>query len=165
MAIPINLDELERIVEALKVVLSARGIFRSPQGKEPDEHTPKHEEALEPISILIADRHRILRQGLRMLLETEPGFRVVGETGDGETTIRLVRELKPAIPLLGLPMPRMGLEALAKLPMSVRTIVLAAAVETPWIVRVRQFGERAVVLKSSPCNVLFECIRHVMARR
>ena len=100
-----------------------------------------------------------------MLLATEPGFRVVGEAGDGEQTIRLVRELKPAILLLELSMPRMGLEALAKLSVSVRTIVVAAEVETPWIVQVRQLGARAVVLKSSSCNVLFECIRHVMARR
>jgi DNA-binding NarL/FixJ family response regulator len=132
------------------------------QGKEPDEHTRKQEEALEPISILIADHHRILRQGLRMLLETEPGFRVVGEAGDGEETLRLVRELKPAILLLDLSTPRTGLEALAKLSTSVRTIVLAAEAETPWIVQARQLGARAVVLKSSSCNVLFECIRHVM---
>ncbi len=113
----------------------------------------------------------------------------MGEAGDGEKTIRLVRELKPAILLLDLSMPCMGLEALANLSMSVRTIVLAAEAEHPscwtllarlflrgykpanrqsqslpdlhWIRQVRQFGARAVILLSSLPDVLFECIRRV----
>lgn len=121
------------------------------------------------ISILIADDHGILRQGLRMLLETEPDFRVVGEAGDGEEAIRLVGELKPAILLLDLSMPRCtGLEALrelAKLSTPVRTIILAAAVEKSSILQAIQLGARAVVLKHSASDVLFECIRNVMAGR
>jgi two-component system, NarL family, nitrate/nitrite response regulator NarL len=123
----------------------------------------------EAVSILIADDHGILRQGLRALLETEPGFRVVGEACDGEETIRLVRELKPSILLLDLQMPRRtGLEALhelAKLPTPVRTIILAAEVETSSMVEAIQFGARAVVLKSAASDVLFECIRNVIAGR
>jgi len=123
----------------------------------------------EAVSILIADDHAILRQGLRALLETEPGFRVVGEASEGEEAIRLVRELKPSILLLDLSMPRCpGLEALrelSKLSTPVRTIILAAEIETSSMVEAIQFGARAVVLKSSASDVLFECIRNVMAGR
>jgi two-component system, NarL family, nitrate/nitrite response regulator NarL len=123
----------------------------------------------ERVSILIADDHEILRQGLRMLLETEPGFRVVGEAGDGDETVRLVHELKPAILLLDLSMPRRtGLEALrelARVSAPVRTIILAAEVATSSMVQAIQFGARGVVLKYSASDVLFECIRNVMAGR
>ena len=46
-------------------------------------------------SLVLVDDHRIFREGLRALLEAEPGFRVIGDAGDGLTGIELVAELKP----------------------------------------------------------------------
>jgi DNA-binding NarL/FixJ family response regulator len=127
------------------------------------------DESAEAISILIADDHRILRQGLRVLLETEPGFRVVGEACDGEEAIKLVHELKPDILLLDFRMPRHpGLEALRELATSstpVRTIILAAEAERAEIIEAVQLGARGVVLKESATDVLVECICSVMAGR
>ena len=127
------------------------------------------DESAEAISILIADDHRILRQGLRVLLETQPGFRIVGEACDGEEAIKLVRELKPDILLLDFRMPRRpGLEALRELAASsspVRTIILAAEVAKTEIVEAIQLGARGVVLKESATEVLVECICSVMAGR
>src|SRR5438477_11389314 len=64
------------------------------------------------IRIVIADDHPIFRDGLRRLLEAEPGLKLIGEASDGSDAVRLARLLKPDIMLLQLAMPRQpGLEA------------------------------------------------------
>ena len=117
--------------------------------------------------IVIADDHPILRDGLRKLLQAERGLQVVGEAGDGEEAIRLVREFKPNILLLDLRMPRRpGLEVLrelATLSAPVSTIILAAEIETAEIVEAIRLGARGVVLKESTTQLLLECIHSVMA--
>lgn len=120
-----------------------------------------------PIRILIADDHPILRDGLRKLLEAEPGFAVVGEAADGGEAVQLVQKVKPDILLLDLAMPKMpGLETLRELTGSaatVRTILLTAAIEKKQIVEALQLGARGIVMKESATEVLLKSIRSVMA--
>lgn len=120
-----------------------------------------------PIRILIADDHPIFRDGLRRLLEVEQGFQVVGEAADGEEAVKLARQLKPDIVLMDLAMPRVtGLEALRELaasPKAVRTVLLTAAVEREQIVEALRLGARGVVLKESATQLLYKCLRAVMA--
>ena len=120
-----------------------------------------------PIRILIADDHPILRDGLRNLLEAEPGFAVVGEAADGGEAVQLVQKVKPDILLLDLAMPKMpGLETVRELmgsAASVRTILLTAAIEKKQIVEALQLGARGIVMKESATEVLLKSIRSVMA--
>src|SRR6476620_6322783 len=119
------------------------------------------------VKILIADDHPIFRDGLRRLLESERGFKVVGEACDGFEAVDFVRTLKPEILLLDLAMPRRhGLEALRESSNShagpVRVILLTAAAEREQIVEALQLGARGVVLKDSATQILLKSIRAVM---
>src|SRR5215468_4297269 len=119
------------------------------------------------INILIADDHPIFRDGLRRLLEAEPGLKVIGEACDGAEAVKMARELKPDILLLDLAMPRHpGLEALRDLgsgQQSVRVILLTAAAEKHQIVEALQLGARGVVLKDSATQLLLKSIHTVMS--
>ena len=65
------------------------------------------------ITVILADDHPIVRQGLRHLLENDPGFNVVGEAGDGIETMRLVENSKPHVLVVDMMMPGLnGLEVL-----------------------------------------------------
>ncbi len=121
----------------------------------------------QPIRILIADDHPIFRDGLRRLLESEKGFKVVAEACDGVEAVEFVNQLKPEILLLDLAMPRRpGLEALRELSnhsMPVRVILLTAAAEREQIVEALQLGARGVVLKDCGTEILMKSIRAVLA--
>lgn len=120
-----------------------------------------------PIRILIADDHVLFRDGLRKLLQTEPGFQVVGEASDGEMLIALARETKPDLILIDLSMPRRdGMEVLRELSASAfsgRTLLLTASIEKAQIVQALKLGACGVLLKESTTQRLFDCIRCVMA--
>jgi DNA-binding NarL/FixJ family response regulator len=121
----------------------------------------------QPIRILIADDHPIFRDGLRRLLEAEPGLKVIGEAQDGAEAVKLTRQLRPDILLLDLAMPRHpGLEALRDLSVGsgngVRVILLTAAAEKHQIVEALQLGARGVVLKDSATQLLLKSIHTVM---
>src|SRR5690349_7278830 len=82
--------------------------------------------AIQPIRILIADDHAIVRDGLRMLLSNQPDFRVVGEAADGMGAIAAVRDVNPDVLLLDMMMPKMDgfgvLQELRRMNAAVRTI-------------------------------------------
>jgi DNA-binding NarL/FixJ family response regulator len=121
----------------------------------------------EEIGVLIADDHPIFREGLRKLLEAEPGFRVLGEAGDGAQTLELARQLKPKILLLDIRMPKLsGLEVLRELKRSaiqLCTLVLTVGLEKDQMVEALRLGARGIVLKHSASSVLLEGIRCALA--
>jgi len=124
------------------------------------------EKPLPTIDIVISDDHGIVREGLRLLLEAEPQFRVVGEAADGEETVTIVRQLNPEILLLDLSLPKLsGLEALREInktaDLRTRTVILTAAIEREQVVEALQLGAHGVVLKTASPDVLVKSIQRV----
>jgi two-component system, NarL family, nitrate/nitrite response regulator NarL len=120
-----------------------------------------------PISIVIADDHPILRDGLRKLLEAEDGFVVVGEAASGHEALEGARRLAPDLLLLDLMMPGPpGLDVIRTLTQeapATRTLVLTANIESDDLVQALQFGARGVVLKEAATQTLLKAIRVVVA--
>lgn len=116
------------------------------------------------VRVAIADDHPIFRDGLRHLLETEPGFEVVAEAADGVEAIQLTEQVRPDVLLLDVAMPRMGgVEALTTLhSTATRIILLTAAIEPNDLLRAIQLGVRGVVLKESVTRQLIDGIHRVM---
>ena len=120
-----------------------------------------------PVRIVIADDHAIVRDGLRKLLELQPGLLVVGEAADGQEAVQRARQLKPDILLLDLAMPRLdGLGALRELAGTVpglQIVLLTAAIDRQETVEALRLGARGVVLKEAATQMLYKCIRAVMS--
>jgi two-component system, NarL family, nitrate/nitrite response regulator NarL len=120
-----------------------------------------------PTRVLVVDQHQLVREGVRMLLATQPDFDVVGEAADPTTCLQLARDLRPDVLLLDTTARRMSaldaLKALTETIPSVRVIVLAAGAEQDEMVEAIQRGARGIVLKDSDSRVLFKSIRSVAA--
>ena len=115
------------------------------------------------IRILIADDHLIVRQGLRLILETADDFDLVGEATDGAEAIRFANELHPDVILMDLRMPVMdGLTAIEKLKVShpqISIVILTTFDEDDLMVRGIRAGAKGFLLKDTSRETLFSAIR------
>lgn len=115
------------------------------------------------IKILIADDHLIIRKGLRLILETEDDFELVGEASDGNEALGLCKKLKPDVVLMDLRMPNMdGLTAIEKLRAEqpeIAVVILTTFNEDELMLRGLQSGARGYLLKDTDRNTLFDTIR------
>jgi DNA-binding NarL/FixJ family response regulator len=102
--------------------------------------------------VLIVDDHEVARRGLRSLLESRPGFAVVGEAGNGREAIALTRELQPDVVLLDVSMPELnGVDALPRIlaeAPDAEVLVLTVHESEELAARVLEAGARGYVLKS-----------------
>lgn len=117
--------------------------------------------------VLLADDHAIVRRGLRSLLETEPGVKVVGEAADGLEAVRLATAHTPDVVVLDIGMPLMnGIEVAARLRAltpAPRVIVLSMHTDESYILRALAAGAQAYLLKDSTDEELLPALRTVTA--
>jgi NarL family two-component system response regulator YdfI len=115
------------------------------------------------IKILIADDHLIIRQGLRLILETESDLELVGEASDGAEAVSLCKKLTPHVVLMDLRMPNMdGLTAIEKIRLEqpeIAIVILTTFNEDELMLRGLQAGARGYLLKDTDRSTLFNTIR------
>jgi two-component system, NarL family, response regulator YdfI len=115
------------------------------------------------IHILIADDHLIVRQGLRLILETAEDLELVGEAADGAEAVRLAAELQPDVILMDLRMPGMdGLTAIEHLQAAqphIAVVILTTFNEDDLMMRGLRAGARGFLLKDTDRETLFRAIR------
>jgi DNA-binding NarL/FixJ family response regulator len=119
----------------------------------------------EPIKILIADDHPVVREGLIAMIKREPDFKVVGEATNGIEAVNRTKELKPDIVLMDLRMPELdGVEAIRQISTvepNTKFIILTTYSDDEYIFRGIEVGARAYLLKDAPREYLFKAIRAV----
>jgi two-component system, NarL family, response regulator NreC len=120
-------------------------------------------------TIVLADDHQIVRDGLRAILIAEPGFKLVGEASDGLEAVRLVGQLRPDVVVVDLQMPNLGgLEAtrqIKKASSKTQVIILSMHANEGYVSEALKNGAMAYVLKDSPSGELVRAIKEVAAGR
>jgi two-component system, NarL family, response regulator NreC len=120
-------------------------------------------------TILLADDHPVVRQGLRLLLEAEPDFTVVGETGDGLEVPGLVQQLLPDILVLDLMLPGLGgLEVTRRVHAAspkTQVVILSMHANEAYVAEALDGGAAAYVLKKSTAGELAGAIRAALTGR
>ena len=115
------------------------------------------------IRVIITDDHLIVREGLRLILETADDIEVIGEARDGIECLQFVAEQKPDLVLMDLQMPRMdGITAIEHLRQNhpqVAIVILTTYNEDSLMIKGLQLGARSYLLKDSSRETLLDTIR------
>ncbi len=121
------------------------------------------------VTIILADDHHIVRQGVKALLGSEPGFTVIGEASDGLKAVELTTRLKPGVLVVDLMMPGLnGLEVtrqVTKVSPNTKVIILSMYMNEPYVMEALRNGAYGYVLKESNITDLIHAVHEVASGR
>lgn len=121
------------------------------------------------LKIVLADDHQIVREGLRNLLESEPGFVVVGEAADGRHVVRLAQDLHPDLVIMDIGMPHLnGIEATRQIRAcapDTRVLALSMFTSPEHVIEMLKAGAAGYVLKDGAFRELIFAIKAVVAQQ
>jgi DNA-binding NarL/FixJ family response regulator len=121
---------------------------------------------MEKMRILLAEDHKVVREGTRRLLESQPDFEVVGEASDGIEAVELAKKLKPEIIIMDVSMPRLnGIEATRQIKAiypNIAILPLTGYDDDEYVFALLEAGAAGYLLKDSSGEELIEAIRQVM---
>ena len=119
----------------------------------------------QPIRVILADDHAVVRKGIREFLEDEHDIDVVGEAADGQTALELVSEHQPDVAVVDVQMPGMtGIEVTRQIKArhpKVRVLILTAYDDDPYIFALLQAGASGYILKTAGSVELIHAVRAV----
>ena len=120
---------------------------------------------MNPITVLLAEDHMIVREGLRALLKLEDDIEVVGEAENGRQAVELTRKLSPAVVVMDIAMPLLnGLEAtrqILRCAPATRVLILSAHSDDAYVERVMSLGAAGYLIKQTAAHILPKAIREV----
>ena len=116
------------------------------------------------IRVVIADDHAVVRQGLRFVLEQEPGIEVAGEAADGQEAVAMARDLRPDVVVMDVRMPRLdGIAATRELTGVADVLVLTTFDLDEYVFGALRAGAAGFLLKDTDAGRLIEAVRLVAA--
>jgi len=117
----------------------------------------------EYITVLLAEDHMIVREGLRSILEAEGDIQVIGQAQDGRQAVELAKTLLPAVIVMDIAMPRLnGLEAtrqILKFAPATRILILSAHSDDAYVEQVMSMGAAGYLIKQTSLLILAKAIR------
>jgi DNA-binding NarL/FixJ family response regulator len=120
---------------------------------------------MEKLRILLADDHKIVREGLCLLINSQPDMQVVGEASDGQEVLNQTQDLKPDVVVMDLSMPKLnGLQATERIKAehpAIKVVVLTAHEDESYLRQLCKVGAAGYVLKRSAADELVKAISAV----
>ena len=120
---------------------------------------------MKKITVVLAEDHTVVREGLRTLLEADGDIVVVGEAPTGRKAVELTRELHPAVVVMDIAMPLLnGLEATRQILKAVpatRVLMLSAHADDAYVEQVTALGAAGYLLKQTSAHILTQAVREV----
>src|SRR3984893_4189276 len=117
------------------------------------------------IRILLADDHQLMRSGLLLLIEQQPGLTVVGEAGDGREVVSVAKSLKPDVIVMDIGMPNLnGIEAthqITQIHPEIAVVILSMHSDEGYVLRVLKAGAKGYLLKDSAEADLIKAVHAV----
>jgi len=117
------------------------------------------------ITILLAEDHTIVRQGLKLLIEEDGDIKVVGEAQTGREAVQMTHDLRPDIVVMDIGMPMLnGLEATRQILKSIpeiKVLILSAHNDAEYVEQVAEMGARGYIVKQASGDVLARAIREL----
>jgi DNA-binding NarL/FixJ family response regulator len=117
------------------------------------------------ITVLLAEDHEIVRQGLRKLLEAEGDIEITGEATNGREAVALTKKLRPAVVVMDIAMPLLnGLEATRQIRLAVpatKVLILSAHSDDAYVEQVVALGAAGYLIKQTSADFLARAIREV----